>query len=41
MSRGGGDAPKLKMEDIWVDIGAKIRKCLEACAVGDIIIAAR
>ncbi len=38
MSRGDGDAAKLKMEDIWVDIGAKDKEDAEKLvAVGDII----
>lgn len=38
MSRGDGEAPKLKMEDIWIDIGAKDKKDAEQrVSIGDII----
>lgn len=38
MSRGGEDSPKLKMEDIWVDIGAIDKKDAEKrVSIGDII----
>ncbi|MDD2423435.1 MAG: M42 family metallopeptidase [Candidatus Cloacimonetes bacterium] len=38
MSRGDGDAPKLKMEDIWIDIGAKDKKdALTKVSIGDTI----
>ena len=38
MLRGDGDAPKLKMEDLWVDIGAKDKADAESkVAIGDIV----
>lgn len=38
MSRGDTDTPKLKMEDIWIDIGAKDRKdALKKVSIGDTI----
>jgi endoglucanase len=38
MSRGDSESPKLKMEDIWVDIGAKDRKDAEKrVSIGDIV----
>ena len=36
MSRGDADTPKLKMEDIWIDIGAKDKKdALTKVSIGD------
>lgn len=38
MSRGDADPPKLKMEDIWIDIGAKDKADAETrVCIGDII----
>lgn len=38
MTRGDSDTPKLKMEDIWIDIGAKDKKDAEKkVSIGDII----
>jgi len=38
MMRGDGDAPKLKIEDVWIDIGAKDKKDAEnKVQIGDII----
>ena len=38
MSRGDADTPKLKMEDIWIDIGAKDKKdALTKVSIGDTI----
>jgi len=38
MTRGDADTPKLKMEDIWIDIGAKDKKDAEKrVSIGDII----
>lgn len=38
MTRGDSDSPKLKMEDIWIDIGAKDKKDAEKrVSIGDII----
>ncbi len=38
MLRGDGDAPKLRMEDLWVDIGAKDKADAESkVAIGDIV----
>jgi tetrahedral aminopeptidase len=38
MSRGDSDAPKLKMEDIWIDIGAKDKDdALNKVSIGDTI----
>jgi len=38
MMRGGDDNPKLKIEDLWVDIGAKNKdEALAKVAIGDII----
>lgn len=38
MSRGDSDSPKLKMEDIWVDIGAKNKEdALKRVSIGDIV----
>lgn len=38
MMRGEGDAPKLKLEDLWVDIGAKDKADAESkVSIGDIV----
>ncbi|MDD3534103.1 MAG: M42 family metallopeptidase [Candidatus Cloacimonetes bacterium] len=38
MTRGDTDTPKLKMEDIWIDIGAKDKKdALKKVSIGDTI----
>lgn len=38
MMRGGDDNPKLKMEDLWIDIGAKNKEdALTKVAIGDVI----
>lgn len=38
MMRGDGDAAKLKMEDLWIDIGASSKEeALKKVAIGDVI----
>ncbi|MDZ4182668.1 MAG: M42 family metallopeptidase [Candidatus Cloacimonadaceae bacterium] len=38
MMRGGDDNPKLKLEDLWIDIGAKDKEdALKRVAMGDVI----
>lgn len=38
MLRGGDDNPKLKLEDLWIDIGAKNKEeALQKVAIGDVI----
>jgi endoglucanase len=38
MMRDGGDPPKLKLEDVWIDIGAASKdEALKKVAIGDVI----